>query len=537
MMFQRPIPLTAALASQVVKTVMPTHLRSKMLAQLPVEIRRRAMFSAGVSSADLLQKLDDAIVEVLKGNHTEDTARSLAHRLPEMLDHDELRTESRLRLIIETNVDLARGYGGYQQSQDVDVLDEFPAWELYRAEERKEPRDWPARWEEAGGEFYPGSADYPEGRMIALKDDSIWEEISAFGLPWAPFDYNSGMDLQDVDRDEAEELGLIKPGELVGLGPVDFNDGVQASPNARGGFLDALVNYYTDQGIGRWVHDNLVRLVNDFPGHEGRPGQIGGSLPRGESPIVVLSKDETASPSESGSGGAGEPAESLAGRAARAQIVAGARSGPSQEELIAAHERQTAALERLERTGVASVPRNPARLLGGGAEHEVELSADGLRVIKHTVPGKFGVTLDGIKAPFGSYSELREGTPEEYVRRLDAANKVFGDDMRVEGVSRTAGGVSLVTSQRFITGEAPTQKQIDGFLAKAGFARVPGKNVGSDYLADKTWYHAQSGYLVADTKPDNFVRSKDGLLHPIDVIVQHVPKGSPLHRALLGETS
>lgn len=261
MNFQRPIPLTAALASQVVKTVLPTHLRSKMLAQLPVEIRKRSMFSAGIESADLLQRMDDAIIEVLKGNHTEETARSLLHRLPGMLDHEELRTEGRMRLIVETNVDLARGYGGYQQSQDVDILDEFPAWEFYRAEARKEPRDWPTRWEEAGGIFYPGDSDYEEGRMIALKDDPIWTEISAFDLPFAPFDYNSGMDLRDIDRDEAEALGVMDEGDKVEPQPVDFNDGVQASPNARGGFLDALVNYYAENGIARLVGDDVVKMI------------------------------------------------------------------------------------------------------------------------------------------------------------------------------------------------------------------------------------------------------------------------------------
>lgn len=261
MMFRAPIPLTAALASQAVKTVMPTQLRSRLLAQLPVETRKRAMFSAGVMSADLLQNINDEILEVLKGNQTEDTARSLLHRIPGMLDHSELRTESRLRLIVETNVDLARGYGGYQQSQDVDILDEFPAQELYRAEDRKEPRDWPSRWEDAGGEFYPGDSDYPEGRMIARKDDPIWVRISAFDLPYAPFDYNSGMDLMDVDRDEAEELGLLDPGDTVEPGRLDFNQGVQASPNASGGMLDALVNYYAENGIARLVGDDVLRLI------------------------------------------------------------------------------------------------------------------------------------------------------------------------------------------------------------------------------------------------------------------------------------
>lgn len=249
MMFREPIPFTAALASQAVKTVLPTHLRSRMLAELPLEIRKRSFFSAGVTSADLLEDINRQILEVLKGDQTEATARSLLHRIPDMLSDEQLRGEGRLNLILSTNIDLARGYGGYQQTQDVDVLDEFPAWELYRAEDRKEKRDWPERWEAAGGEFFPGDSDYPEGRMIALKDDPIWEEISAFGLPYAPFDYNSGMDLKDVDRDEAEALGLITRDQQVIPQKVDFNEGVQATVDPQGGFLDALVNYYAEQGL------------------------------------------------------------------------------------------------------------------------------------------------------------------------------------------------------------------------------------------------------------------------------------------------
>ncbi len=261
MMFKGPIPLSRALESQVVKVMLPTHLRSNMLSTLPAEIRRRSMFIAGENSADVLQRVNDAIVDVLRGNQTEEGARARLRELPDLLDNPRLQSEGRSRLILETNIDMARGFGGYQQTQDVDVLDEFPAWELYRAEERKEPRDWPARWAEAGGEFFPGDADYPEGRMIALKDDPIWTEISAFDQPFAPFDFNSGMDTRDIDRDEAEALGLIKPDEQVQPDRLAFNDGVEAHPSATGSILDALVDYYVGQGIGRLAGAGIVKLI------------------------------------------------------------------------------------------------------------------------------------------------------------------------------------------------------------------------------------------------------------------------------------
>ncbi len=260
MMFQKPVSMNRALESQVVKVMLPTHLRSNMLAQLPADIRRRAMFISGETSADVLQRVNDAILEVLGGDQSEEGARTALQRLPEMLDNERLQTEGRSRLILETNIDMARGFGGYQQAQDVDVMEEYPAWEFYRAEARHEHRDWPSRWEDAGGEFYPGRSDYPEGRMIALKDDPIWSAISEFGLPYAPFDFNSGMDLRDVDREEAESLGLITATGKVQPNRLSFNEDVEARPSATGAILDALTLYYAAAGIGRFV-GGAVKLI------------------------------------------------------------------------------------------------------------------------------------------------------------------------------------------------------------------------------------------------------------------------------------
>ncbi|MBR0198127.1 MAG: hypothetical protein IJQ34_08330, partial [Kiritimatiellae bacterium] len=68
----------------------------------------------------------------------------------------------------------------------------------------KNPRgDWPKRWQKAGGKIFPG------GRMIALKDDPVWVKLSVFDNPFPPFDWGSGMGLEDIGRKEAVKLGLI----------------------------------------------------------------------------------------------------------------------------------------------------------------------------------------------------------------------------------------------------------------------------------------------------------------------------------------
>ncbi|MBQ9343900.1 MAG: hypothetical protein IJT88_01635 [Kiritimatiellae bacterium] len=65
--------------------------------------------------------------------------------------------------------------------------------------------------------------------MIALKDDPIWAAISRFGTPWSPFDFGNGMDVQDVDWNEAAELGVLKEDDPPPkMEPKDFNAGLAA---------------------------------------------------------------------------------------------------------------------------------------------------------------------------------------------------------------------------------------------------------------------------------------------------------------------
>jgi hypothetical protein len=103
------------------------------------------------------------------------------------------------------------------------ILDAYPAYELVRIENRKEPRNWTWRWVAAGGKLVGND------RMIALKTDPIWTAISAFGTPWPPFDFGSGMGLDDVSRRDAEDFGLLGPGEEIQPVDEDFNEALFAS--------------------------------------------------------------------------------------------------------------------------------------------------------------------------------------------------------------------------------------------------------------------------------------------------------------------
>jgi hypothetical protein len=262
MIFDSPRPFKEAVQSREVRELLPTDFRTKLLDTLPVELRERAFFSAGVTSAEFLQSASDKIDELLAGTTDRATKRAELKKLLDSLGYHpadgeqgtltDLSSDDRLNLILDTNLEMAQGYGSWAQGQDEAVLDQWPAQELIRVINSKVPRDWPARWAAAGGNFFGG-------RMIALKNDPIWVEISRFGTPYPPFDFNSGMDVTDVDRDEAMALGLIDRDTRVAPQSRAFNDGLEASLGVASTILDAVQSLFGNKarvgkdGVLRWL--------------------------------------------------------------------------------------------------------------------------------------------------------------------------------------------------------------------------------------------------------------------------------------------
>lgn len=88
----------------------------------------------------------------------------------------------------------------------------YPAQRMIRAGYREHPRDWQARWRAAYNELPPAEqAKALPTEMVALLECDIWQRLSIFGLPYPPFDYASGMDVEAVDYSEASTLGLVPP--------------------------------------------------------------------------------------------------------------------------------------------------------------------------------------------------------------------------------------------------------------------------------------------------------------------------------------
>ena len=225
-----PIPFAEALASRTIRQLLPTAAGSAELARLAPEIRERAFFSARVEDMNFLARADRFINGIVSPASSPGARPDRASPLnpveartalkdylaaagyqPEPGTTGGLRdlsSDTRLNLILKHNTDLAAGAGQFAVQNDPDIIDAFPALELIRREAREEERDWHSRWAAAGGHLYAG-------RMIARKDDPIWTDISAFGTPYPPFDFNSGMGTREIDRAEAEALGVVKRSTVV----------------------------------------------------------------------------------------------------------------------------------------------------------------------------------------------------------------------------------------------------------------------------------------------------------------------------------
>lgn len=250
-----PEPLQDAVEKISAKTPVGSVLKSADWAKVPLALRERAQFSSGVESARLLQAIQDRIAGQIQQQREQlgdgqeatfdrssfiDAIREIARDeglTPADPDKrgtiEDITSIRRLGLIYDTQIAQAQGYARWKLDQSEGALLLWPAQEFLRVEQRKDPReDWPKRFAEAArdaGDEAALAVQRDTGRMIALKNSPLWSRLSRFGTPWPPFDFGSGMGLEDIDRDEAVALGLIGPNEIIEGAEKDFNEGLQAS--------------------------------------------------------------------------------------------------------------------------------------------------------------------------------------------------------------------------------------------------------------------------------------------------------------------
>lgn len=270
MPFDRPITWQQA-KEALNGTPLPSALSSAELSALPLELRRRAFFSAQTESAWYLSTVRDGIRELVSPDTAADVTPdqpALMLRMREMLDLldyqpdaadagtlRDLSSYGRRKLIVDTQVRMAASYAHYQSAtQNPLVVDLWPAWEFTRVEQRETPRlSWPRRWSDAGGDFF-------DGRMIAPKDSPVWARLSRFGLPHAPFDYSSGMGQVDVSREEAESLGVIQPDQVIEPDPLDLPAGLESSAADPDRDADLLAQVLQALGPDATLEDGVVKL-------------------------------------------------------------------------------------------------------------------------------------------------------------------------------------------------------------------------------------------------------------------------------------
>ncbi|PAW88684.1 MAG: hypothetical protein B9S33_04355 [Pedosphaera sp. Tous-C6FEB] len=141
-----------------------------------------------------------------------------------------------------------------------------------------------------------------------------------------------------------------------------------------------------------------------------------------------------------------------------------------------------------------------------GGEHQVYFHKGKQRYLKATLLERqlgYGIAL-------GSHS--RGATPAEYLDRLDQQNQIFNDDIRLERVVLKNDRPVIVTSQPFIKGVAPPQTALDELMAGKGYEK----------LTEGAYYDERAGLLLFDLFPRNAIQTADGVIFPIDPVIQRV---------------
>ncbi|MES2692659.1 MAG: hypothetical protein V4773_04240 [Verrucomicrobiota bacterium] len=265
MRFVRPFPFRQAVTAAQARTLLPTNLRTREFEELVENgfagVLERARFSAGVRKVEHLAVIDDGINDLVAGTTDIATQRLRVMQFVRGTGYmaeegqrgglQDLAARRRIDLQLTVGVQQAQGYGWWKQGQQADILDAMPAQEFLRVEDREQPRqNWKQRWNKARAEtVVDGATDSSAGRMIALKNHPIWPALSRFGTPYEPFDFGSGMGVEDTLRSEAIAFELIERDTQIFPQDRPFNQGLQATPEVRSLTLRQLLEA---TGLGRF---------------------------------------------------------------------------------------------------------------------------------------------------------------------------------------------------------------------------------------------------------------------------------------------
>jgi len=149
--------------------------------------------------------------------------------------------------------------------------------------------------------------------------------------------------------------------------------------------------------------------------------------------------------------------------------------------------------------------------LDEGSEHLVLFDGASSEVVKITRPGIYGDYYEIIENRIFQF----DSTPAEYLLRMQWWEELFSTAPAPIGMTESG---QIVSRQKFIQGDPPSQDAVDDFLATAELVAVR----KSCWL----WKKVNAGWPVevwiGDARSDNFV-SAEGEIIPIDIRVWGVP--------------
>ena len=149
----------------------------------------------------------------------------------------------------------------------------------------------------------------------------------------------------------------------------------------------------------------------------------------------------------------------------------------------------------------------------GGREHDILFDAANARWLKFTKPFSAGFTVERVGGKF----VRRPATPLQYLRRWRLANRLFGGDARLIGLSCLGRTQRIVISQPHLPGDLPTWGEIDHAMQRDhGLRCLPSALAPADDLERRAY--ARGRLAVFDVCPSNCVRTSTGKTVPFDVV-------------------
>lgn len=250
------------------KQVTPRAMSTAQWDMVDAQIRERAFFMAGVDNARILSAFQHVAKEIAAGRMSLSEGRRKLREFLAAIGYEpaaedagtlkDLTSRRRLDVALQTNADLAAGWA-QRKAGLLDIAN--PGQELYRAKQARVPRDWASRWAEAAAAVnYEGVAR--GGQMVALKTSPIWVELSRFGYPYPPFDFNSGMWVRPVSDDDCEALGLLVDEEWLDKQLAAAEEGLNEGTEADCSDMSAEVLAELDRALGSVgeIVDGVARM-------------------------------------------------------------------------------------------------------------------------------------------------------------------------------------------------------------------------------------------------------------------------------------